>query len=189
MTIALRKPKPLNVAEFVEAIRPRPDHERWELLDGEAVLMAPQSERHQAIVGNLLAFARSRAQSLGCRALPGLGILNDTIDDYAPIPDVLVRCGPMVEGGYARDPVFIAEILSPSTMSNDRGRKVDFYKTIPGLQSLMIVYQDEIRVEHWERDGDEWRHAVMQGLSASVVVPCLDGTLALADLYEGVPLA
>ena len=50
-------------------------------------------------------------------------MLNDEIDDYAPIPDVVVRCGPMVEGGYARDPVFIAEVLSPSTMNNDRGRK------------------------------------------------------------------
>jgi Uma2 family endonuclease len=115
-------------------------------------------------------------------------MVNDEIDDYAPIPDVLVRCGAMVEGGYARDPVFIAEVLSPSTMNNDRGRKVDFYKTIPSLQSLLIVYQDEARVEHWMREGDAWRHAVSRGLSTTLEIPSLDAKLTLADLYANVPV-
>ena len=189
MNIALGKPKRLNVAEFIEMIRPHPDEQRWELLDGEAVLMSPQTERHQRIVMNLLRSADRWAQSRGCVALPGLGMLNDEIDDYAPIPDVLVRCGAMVDGGFAKDPVFIAEVLSPSTMNNDRGRKVDFYKTIASLQSLIVVYQDEARVEHWTRTDGGWIHAVSRGLSASLEVPCLNATLALAELYAGVPLA
>jgi Uma2 family endonuclease len=183
---ALRKARRLSVAEFIEMIRPLQDEQHWELLDGEAVLMSPQSERHQTIVMNLLRWADCWARAKGCRALPGLGVLNDAIDDYAPIPDVLVRCGPMVQGG---DPVFIAEVLSPSTMSNDRGRKLEFYKSIPGLGSLMIVYQDETRVEHWMRDGDAWRHEVAQGRAATVAIAGLDASLALADLYDGVPLA
>jgi hypothetical protein len=35
------------------------------------------------------------AEKLGCRALPGLGLRNDFVDDVAPIPDLVVRCGPI----------------------------------------------------------------------------------------------
>ena len=116
---------PLSI---IAMIRERPDEERWELLDGEAVLMAPPSERHQQIVSNLLAALRPLVAKFGCRALPGLGLRNDFVDDYAPIPDVVVRCGPLLTDGYARDPLVVAEVLSPSTLNNDRGRKAAFYQ-------------------------------------------------------------
>lgn len=188
MSAVLRSRPRMIVAEFVEMIRPYPDEERWELLDGEAVLMAPQSERHQGIVANLLDCVRPRARKNNCRALPGLGLINDEIGDYAPIPDVVVRCGPMLDGGYAKDAVFLAEVLSPSTMNNDRGRKLDFYRKLSTLRTILVIYQDEVRVEAWQRDGDEWRREVRQGRGASLDLPELGGTLALADIYEGIPL-
>src|SRR4051812_30807970 len=110
----------MNIAAFVDMIARLPDEERWELLGGEPVLMAPQSERHQIVVRNLLRGVDRLASSRqGCRALPGLGVLSDAIDDYAPVPDVVVRCGPVVKGGYAKDPLLVAEVLSPSTMRWD----------------------------------------------------------------------
>ena len=189
MRAALRRSSRMKVAEFVEMIRPYPDEERWELLDGKAILMSPQSERHQMVVSNLMARVRDLAKPKGCRALPGLGLLNDVFDDYAPIPDVVVRCGPMLDGDYARDPVFLAEVLSPSTMNNDRGPKIEFYRTIGSLRTILIAYQDEVRVEAWQREPDEWQHRVYMGREAVVPVPELDGALALADLYEGIPLS
>lgn len=188
MNVALRHRPRYNVAAFIELIRPYPDDERWELLDGEPVLMAPQSERHQGIVGNLMSRLRDIARAKGCRALPGIGLLNDEIDDYAPIPDIVVRCGPMVEGGYARDPVLVAEVLSPSTMSNDRGRKLDFFRSIASLETILIVYQDEVRVEAWHRDGAEWRREVRRGRDAAVEFARLDAALQLADVYEDIPV-
>lgn len=187
MSALLRQRPRYNVAAFVELIRPYPDEERWELLDGEPVLMAPQSERHQRIVGNLSDHVRSLARRKGCIALPGLGLLNDRINDYAPIPDIVVRCGPPLDGGYATDPVFVAEVLSPSTMGNDRGRKLEFFQTIASLETILIVYQDELRVEAWHCGGGEWRLDVHRTRSSEV--KALGGTILLADLYEDVPLA
>lgn len=186
MSQAVAKHPRLSVDEFVEMIRPFPDEERWELLEGEAVLMAPQSERHQRVVMNLLRRLDRLADARGCHALPGLGLLNDEVDDYAPIPDVVVRCGPPVDGGYARDPVLIAEVLSPSTMSNDRGRKLDFYRTIPSLRTILIVYQSEVRIEAWQREGDEWRWLVLKEAGASLALPELGGDLSLAEVYDGI---
>jgi Uma2 family endonuclease len=80
-------------------------------------------------------------------------------------------------------------VLSPSTMNNDRGRKLDFYKSIASLQVLLIVYQDEMRVESWTRSGSEWRHIVSVGPEAAVEMPEFTEPLALADLSEDVHLA
>ena len=186
MSQALAKRPRLSVAEFVESIRPYPDEERWELLDGDAVLMAPQSERHQRIVMNMLRRLDRLAEHRGCTVLPGLGVLNDTIDDYAPIPDIVVRCGFPVDGGYAKDPILLAEVLSPSTMNNDRGRKLDFYRTIACLRTILLVYQNEARVEAWQRDDDEWRWMVLKDLGSTISLPELGGELRLSEVYEGI---
>ena len=189
MTAALRSPRPyMNVTAFRDMIARFPDEERWELLDGEPVLMAPQSERHQRILGNLLDVLRPRARDRGCVALAGLGLLNDKVDDYAPIPDIVVRCGPMVEGGYATDPVLVAEVLSPSTMRWDRGGKVEFYQSLASLQLILLVYQDEIRVEAWQRAGEDWSPLVRKSRCEVIALPELGGELAVADIYEGIPL-
>lgn len=189
MSAALQSRRPrMTVAEFIEMIAPYPDEERWELLEGEAVLMAPQTERHQRVVMNLLRRCDDLALARGCFALPGLGMLNDEVDDYAPIPDVVIRCGPMLDGGYAKDPVLVAEILSPSTMNWDRGGKLRFYQSIASLGVILIIYQDEVRLEAWLRDGDTWRREVRQGRAALLDLPTLGGSLSLAEIYANVPL-
>lgn len=188
MSASLRTTPRMGVAEFIESIRIYPEEERWELLEGEPVLMAPQNERHQRVHGNLMDVLRRLARDKGCVALAGLGVLHDDVDDYAPIPDVVVRCGPMVEGGYARDPVLVAEVLSPSTMNNDRGRKLDFYRSLATLRTILVVYQDEVRLEAWQREGEGWRREVLKTPDGGLALPELDGRLVLADLYDGVPL-
>ena len=116
--------------------------------------------------------------------MPGLAILSAAMDDFAPIPDVVVRCGPPLPEGYAADPLLVAEVLSPSTMSLDRGRKIDFYRTVPSLAVLLIVYSDEARVEVWRRAGDAWSVAAL-GLDGTVSLPELDGAVPVRDLYRG----
>lgn len=190
MSAALKTPRRMTVLEFMEMTRTYPEEERWELLDGEPVLMPPPTERHQIIVANLMAALRTLARARGCRVLPGLGLLNDEIDSYAPIPDVVARCGPVLDGGYARDPVLLAEVLSPSTMNNDRGRKVDFYHTLATLRTTLVVYQDEVRVEAWQRNAaGEWQQIVRKSRSDVLALPELEGELTLSDIYEDVPLS
>ncbi len=155
--------------------------------------MAPQSERHQIIVMNplrhcdcLREHASTRAR--GCRALPGFGMLNDEVDDYAPIPDVVVRCGPMIEGGYARDPVLLAEILSPSTMNNAAESATSIARSRRSGPSRSST-QDEVRVEAWQREGGGWRRSVLKSHPEALALPELGGDLALSDLYEDLPLS
>jgi Uma2 family endonuclease len=186
MSAARQTSRRMTVAEFVAMIEPYPDEERWELLDGEPVLMAPQTERHQRVVSNLWRALDQLSRPRGCVALPGLGILNDAVDHYAPIPDIVVRCGAMLDGGYARDPVLIAEVLSPSTMNNDRGRKLNFYMGLESLRAILIAYPGEVRVEVWQRSSEGWSHLVMRTLEDKIDLPELEGTVMLADIYDGI---
>jgi Uma2 family endonuclease len=167
MNLAARRSQRLSAADFIEMIRPYPDEERWELLDGEPVLMAPQSERHQTLVANLLRALGPAADARDCRILPG------------------VRCGPPLPGGYAKDPVLIAEVLSPTTRNNDRGRKADFYETLPTLRTFMIVHQDEVRIEAWQREGEAWRVRTYRE-GDGIDLRELATTLPLDAVYAGV---
>ena len=108
------------------------------------------------------------------------------MDDYAPIPDVVVQCGEPPEDGYTDDPLLVVEVLSPSTLVLDRGRKTEFYQTVPSLAVLLLVHQDEARVEVWRRAPD-WT-VQFAGPGASIELPELGGTPAVAEIYARLTL-
>lgn len=172
----------MNVAAFRSWAEARPDDERWELLDGEPVMMAPPSARHKRIVANLIRRLDELAERRGCNALTGLGVLSAAMDDFAPIPDLVVTCEPLGPDGYTRDPVLLAEVLSPSTQNTDLGAKTVFYRTVPGLRMFLMVHQDRPRVEVWRRDGDNWAMQ-SQGPDETIALPELDGTLTVGNVY------
>ncbi|GJD57597.1 Uma2 family endonuclease [Methylobacterium dankookense] len=182
MALAARRDARMSVAEYQIWVESRPDDERWELLDGEPVLMSPPGERHQTIVLNLIQRLNDLVEVRGCRALPGLAVLSEAADDYAPIPDVVMRCGPLLADGYATDPVLVAEVLSPSTILKDRGRKAEFYRTVSSLQVFLIVYQNEPRVEVWRR-GTDWTMQVLQA-SEHLDLPECDGCVPVSAIYK-----
>lgn len=186
MAVAARRETGMSVAEYRTWVEAQPDEERWELLDGQPVLMSPPRERHQTIVARLIRRLGDLADPRGCRALPGLAVLSDVMDDFAPIPDVVVRCGPLLPDGYASDPIILAEVLSSSTMTIDRGRKIDFYKTVAPLKRFLIVYQDEARIEVFaRRDPQEWDGEVV-GLDGVLDLPELGGAVAVRDVYTDI---
>ncbi len=53
------------------------------------MLMAPPSERHQEIVLNLARKLSDLGRDRGCRAVPGIAVVSDAMDNFAPIPDIV----------------------------------------------------------------------------------------------------
>ncbi len=82
-------------------------------------------------------------------------------DVHRPRPDIVVRCGPRGSGNYITDPLVIVEVLSPSTMDMDRGDKLRFYKQLPTLRHIALVYQDQMRVEHYRKTDEGWPMEVL----------------------------
>ena len=73
-----------------------------------------------------------------------------------PRPDVVVRCGRVGTRNFITDPLVVVEVLSPSTIDVDRGDKLQFYKAQPTLRHIALVYQDQMRVEHYRKTDLGW---------------------------------
>jgi Uma2 family endonuclease len=82
------------------------------------------------------------------------------------------------------NPLLLAEVLSPSTQSFDRGDKWKSYQTIPSLQYFLLLSVHEPRAELYAREAQGWHFEAVEGLEKSLSLPTLGLTLALADLYE-----
>ncbi len=93
VSASLRKPSFWTIERFRAFLDTRPDEERWELVDGVAVMMTPPTVIHQRIASNLdrllndalLRHDRSRMAI----QRPGLDLLPE-VENYQPEPDVAV---------------------------------------------------------------------------------------------------
>jgi Uma2 family endonuclease len=157
---------------------------RYELVDGRIMAMAPPSEAHAAIVANLGGELRSRLRP-PCRVLGEFGVrLPDRGDSFYQF-DLAVTCAPADPGRrYIAEPELIVEVLSPSTMLHDRGRKLDHYRELPSLKEILLVASEERRVQHWRRDGTRWVVDDLIG-DADLRLTTVPDPIPLAAIYEG----
>lgn len=87
------------------------------------------------------------------------------------------------------NPVFLAEVLSPSTEAYDRGDKAAHYRRIESLQEYLLIAQDRVRVERYRRSGqNEWLLSEFTTLADIIELTSLAITLPVADLFANVPL-
>ena len=156
---------------------------RYELAHGAPVAMAPPSGRHAEIMRNI---ARSLARQLKgpCRELQGAGVARAEEDDQFRIPDLIVTCEP-TPPVYFREPRLVVEVLSPSTEKEDRTDKLDFYRSLPSVEAVLLVWQDARRVQLVARDAERWSMQDMVG-GGEVSVAALDVRLTLDEIYRGI---
>lgn len=119
------------------------DDERWELIDGEAVMMTPApSPEHQEIVVRLSGewYAQLRGRSCHVYVAP-TDLTFDAAEETPTVvqPDLFVMCGT-----YDREkritgvPALVIEILSPSTARRDKIAKLALYERV-GVPEYWIV--------------------------------------------------
>jgi Uma2 family endonuclease len=103
-------------------------------------------------------------------------------------PDVLVGCEPDdADDYYLENPCLIVEVLSDSTEKRDRSEKLLVYMNIPTLRTYLLVAQDKPEVEMFYREPDgSWWVQTFSGVEASMMLPCPETTLTLAEVYEGI---
>ena len=76
-------------------------------------------------------------------------------------------------------------MLSPSSEDYDRGKKFEFYRTIPSFREYLIVHQDRPHVEHYSRQDDgSWLLRDHAGTDDILTIARLNIQIPLADLYS-----
>ncbi len=87
----------------------------------------------------------------------------------------------------ALNPNLIAEVLSPSTEADDRGKKFNHYRCIPSLREYLLVSLDEAHVERYLRNDDgSWTLSEASGINANLHLPSLGVDLSLSEVYAKV---
>lgn len=177
--------------------------ERHEFLDGRILVMAGERPDHGIVSVNLVISLGSQLRGKPCqirtkdtkvRSGPFLqtGQSSKGLFSY---PDLVVICGePKYHDEYTDvilNPTAILEVLSQSTEAFDRGEKCKRYQTWnPTLQDYLLISQDQPQIEHFNRQPDDtWTFARYTDLEAVVVIPSIQCTLKLADVYERVVFA
>ena len=177
--------------------------ERWEFLpDGPLSLdgshlgriraMSGGTLDHGGIGGNLVTALNVALRGAGIRTCRVFGsdVRVHPPEGRNTYPDVSVLCGqPDLYRGrndIFTNPIFVAEVLSPSTEAYDRNKKRLAYQTIPTLQHYLLITADRARVELYTREVSGWHMEAYEGLETILPLSALGVTLALADLYAQV---
>ena len=153
--------------------------------------MAGGSPGHAFLALNLGSELRVALRGRGCRVAVSDLLFQTGSKEMYCYPDVIVICGPLarMEGrpNIVTNPVFVAEVLSPSTKGDDRGAKSQEYEASPTIRQYALLSQDVPRVEMHTRGEDGiWRKDEVNGLEAECVFSSLECSVPMAALYEGV---
>ncbi len=159
---------------------------RWEYVDGKIRQMSGGTTDHGAISSNIVRILGNALVPRGCRVY-GSDVKIHTGDGVNTFPDVSVVCGQnryyLGKKDIVLNPLFVVEVLSPSTENYDRTQKFEHYQTIETLSDYLLVEQDEARVTLYTRRTDYWEMRVVTGLNGSVFLPSVDVTLSLSEVY------
>jgi Uma2 family endonuclease len=185
----VRKDGKFSVEEFFALMESRPEEERWQLIDGVAMMMPPPTRVHQQIASNL-AFELNthfRAHRLDLSALQEVGLIVPKAELFRPEADVAVFDLMADYESYADKFYFVAEILSDSNTDKDIAVKRQRYLQHPDNLYFVLIEQRWVRVEVLARSAS-WQPLVLEGLDAMLELPEWSFRTPLAKLYRGTPL-
>lgn len=166
--------------------------EKHEYYRGRVYAMAGAQPEHAYIVASVAAVIIAQTQDRPCRTgTSDLRVKIEATGLYV-YPDITVTCGQpryeVVQGVRTLlNPTLIAEVLSPSTEADDRGRKFLHYRQLESLSDYLLIAQDTPRIEHLARQSeDQWTLTIYEGLEAVVPLPSPGCRLTLNDVYQAV---
>ncbi len=170
----------------------RQSETKHELFDGEIVAMSGASRKHGLIVWNLTVAFDPQVKTRGCEGFAGDMRVHIPVTDRYTYPDLVVACGePEFEDAELDtllNPTLVVEVLSPTTEDRDRGTKLFQYRGIPSLQVILLIAQDEIRVEQYLRQEDgTWLLTDFNRREDVLDLSAVGARLALADVYDRLP--
>lgn len=159
----------------------------YELVEGVPVphvkMMTGASTQHDRVTVNIIGTLYAQLRGTGCRPTTDDIGLRTGITTLRR-PDVTVECGDLVPDSYeSRLPRLVVEVLSPSTSTIDRFRKLEEYKRHPTIAYILLVETRWPSATLYRRDGEGWETQAYEAMDAIVELPIIGAQLALSDIY------
>jgi Uma2 family endonuclease len=179
----------MDLDEFMGFLETRPKEERWHLIEGIAVMMAPPTVAHQWIARNLSElFNRAfEAQGRDLRAYGEIAIRLPGLANFQPEPDVVVAPWPAGYELYADNFQLVAEFLSPSNRRHEIDLKLRRYREAPHNLYSVVIEPREFRVEIYAKSRN-WQLVVLSRPNDLIDLPEFGLRCKVVELYRGTPL-
>jgi Uma2 family endonuclease len=175
--------------QFLDFYMTRPDEERWQLVDGLAMMMTPPTVRHQRIAKNLARLIDDALElnrpELICLHETGLRVSG--IEHFNPQPDLVVFGTDIDFDRYVDDFYLVAEVISPSNTAEMIERKIELYQSHPDNLYCLTVDQDSVHVTLFARDIG-WARTDLHSLDDILKLPAFGLEAQVSDIYKGTPL-
>jgi Uma2 family endonuclease len=179
-------PRSMDAAAFLSWTE---GHEgRYELARGRVMMMTGGSRAHALIVRRFANALEHRLDAARWTILTS-DFAVKVGPDTVRYPDVVVD----VADGALNDlaataPTLIAEVLSPSSVTNDLGDKAAEYLRLASVSAYVVLSQDEPKAWLWVRGQSGFAAGPEVIMADGVIrIPALAVELPLAELYRGFP--
>lgn len=149
-------------------------------------MMAGGSARHSWIQINLAGMFWLGLKGSSCHAYgPDMAVI---VDDFSVrYPGLSVYCGKGADSydniRAFTDPVLIVEILSPSTAMVDQDAKLEEYKSLASIETILLIDPLAETVRVIGRTGlKSWTDSVLLA-GEDIIIPTLNMTLPHSDIF------
>lgn len=149
---------------------------RHEFVNGQLFAMTGTTLRHNVIVHNIYSLLKDYLKTSKCRIYTSdVKVLAEAANSVY-YPDVVVSCAKFdAESLFASRPVFIAEVLSPSTRNIDTREKASAYQQIDSVREYMVVHQKRKALQLFRRIDEQRWQALIFGNGSTVELMAFPG--------------
>ena len=154
------------------------DDERWELLDGELLMVPGPNTAHQTVTGNIFLHLSLfvREKGLGRVFVAPFDVILSTHNVVQP--DVLFipnnQRSILTDANVKGSPALVIEVTSPSTGARDRAVKRNIYAN-HGVGEYWLADPDTSTVSVMVSEGEEFQEVGVYGPGDILTSPALPG--------------
>ena len=180
-------PGQMTDEEFIAFYAGRPHGERWQLIDGDLVMMTPPRLRHLRVAGNLSMelniHFRRRAYPL--YAFHEVGLMVPGGKRFRPTADIAIVPDTVDQATIWSDQFLLAgEVLSESNSVKQVERKRQRYMQHPDNLYVLVMAQDKPSIEVWSRRAN-WERYDLRNPDDVLELPEWGFKTTLRVIYTG----
>jgi Uma2 family endonuclease len=179
----------MQAGEFLKFVKTRPKEERWQLIEGVAVMMNPPTLAHQVIALNLRDLLKGALERKGLDLIVvnECGVRVPGVTHFLPRPDVIVIPGIADYQVYAARFLLAAEVLSPSNTKTLIAQKIRRYKEHPDNLYCLVIDSRRAWMQIHSRLRD-WEPVTLDDAAGVIELPEFALHCTVGDLYRHTPL-
>jgi Uma2 family endonuclease len=146
---------------------------------------------HNLLVSNTAIGIGSRLHGHKCEIyIGGMGVKLGGIISF---PDIAIVNGEPTFQDQKSDlllnPTIVIEVVSVTTASSEKTKTLESYLELASIKELLILKQDEMRVEHYARQNQrQWLYRIYNERDDVVSLDSIGCKIALQDIYANIKL-